>query len=258
MGEEAANALETALADAGGLLVELEKFRASGGRDLAALRSEALALGDRARRLHGQHLLDGEAAASLLRDGDALIERLRTTLGELRDSPAYRAAAAAHGDGDHAALATLLPDLFQGLDLVPSPPPLFHPVPWLRRNRPRPAVEIAAEIARLRRDGIEAEGDALAWGVDPALPAVALLAERPSGDPVTLRFSPEALPPAVFRLADGGSHLVHVAVLSAPFDVLVPDSLDPEELGEISLDHARYRDELLDALQRAGVPASRA
>src|SRR5262249_54483438 len=212
---EPAGAAETARPDAGRLLVELEKFRARHGRDLAALRSDALALGDRARRLHRERLLDDAAAVSLLHDGDALVERLRVSLAQLRDSPIYRAAAAAHGAGDHATLATLLPDLFEGLELVPTPPPLFHPVPWLRRNRPRPAGEVAAELACLRHDGIEAEGDALAWGADPALPAVGLLDEQPSGDPITLRFLPEALPPAVFRLAGGGAHLVHVPVLRA-------------------------------------------
>src|SRR5262249_15931577 len=105
MGEEAADALETALADAGRLLVEPGKFRASHGRDLAALRSDALALGDRARRLHRERLLDDAAAVSLLHDGDALVERLRVSLAQLRDSPIYRAAAAAHGAGDHATLA---------------------------------------------------------------------------------------------------------------------------------------------------------
>ena len=257
MDDGAADALERAVAETGGLLVELEKFRAGSRGDLATLRAEALGLGDRARRLHREHLLAG-ATGPLVQEGNALVERLRRSLRELRDSPAYRAATAAHGAGDHAVLAAVLPDLFEGLALVPAPPPLFHAVSWLRRNRPRPPADIAAEIARLQHQGIEAEGDALARGVDPALPAVPLLDERPAGDPVSLRFAPDALPPVVFRLVDSGDHLVHVPLLTARFEVLVAESLDPDEVGEITLDHARYRDDLLRALGDAGVPAARA
>jgi hypothetical protein len=67
-----------------------------------------------------------------------------------------------------------------------------------------------------------------------------------------------SLPPAVFRLIERGAHLVHVPVLRAPFEVLVAEALDPDELGEITLDHAAYRDALLDALRHAGIAASAA
>ncbi len=255
MDDGAADALEQAVAEAGGLLVELEKFRAGSRGDLATLRADALALGDRARRLHREHLL-ADATGPLLQEGSLLVERFRTRLRELRDSPAFRAATAAHGAGDHATLAALLPDLFEGLELVPAPPPLFHAIPWLRRNRPRPPADVAGEIARLRHDGIEAESDALARGMATGLPAVPLLDQRPAGDPVSLRFAPDALPPAVFRLVDSGDHLVHVRLLTAPFEVLVAESLDPDEVGEISFDQVRYRDDLLRALRHAGVPAA--
>ena len=257
MDDGTTDALERAITEAGGLLVELEKFRAGSGDDLSALRPEVLALGDRARRLHREDLL-ADAARPLLEEGNALVGRLRTALRALRESPTYRAATAAHAARDHAALARLLPELFEGLELVPEPPPLFHAVSWLRRNRPRPPADVAAEIARLRAEGIEAEGDALARGVDPELPAVPLLDERPTDDPVCLRFAPDALPPAVYRLADSGDHLVHVRLLSAPFEVLVADALDPEEVGEITFDPAPYRDALLRALRDAGIAARRA
>ena len=256
MDDGTADALERVIAEAGGLLVELEKFRASSDDDLPALRPEVLALGDRARRLHREDLL-ADAARPLLEKGNALVGRLRTALRALRESPTYRAATAAHAAGDHAALARLLPELFEGLELVPEPPPLFHAVSWLRRNRPRPPADVAAEIAHLRAEGIEAEGDALERGVDPELPAVPLLDERPAGDPVCLRFALDALPP-VYRLADSGDHLVHVHLLRAPFEVLVADALDPDEVGEITFDPAPYRDALLDALRDAGIAATRA
>jgi hypothetical protein len=252
MADEPAGTLELAVADAGRLLIELEKFRASRERALAALRSEVLTLGDRSRRLHRTQRLD-EAEAAMLREGHRAIERLRAALQALRESPTYRAAIAAHAAGDHAVLARLLPILFEGIEHVPAPPPLFHAVPWLRRNRPRAAEDVVAEIARLLHEGIAPEGDLLAWGTDPALPAVELLDEHPPADPVTVRFSAGSLPPAVFRLSESSTYLVHVPVLRAPFEVLVAESLDPEELGDITVDHAAYRDALLTALRHAEI-----
>ena len=252
MADEPAGTLELAVADAGRLLIELEKFRASREGALAALRSEVLALGDRSRRLHRAHRLD-EGEVAVLRVGHQVIERLRAALQSLRESPPYRAAVAAHASGDHAALAGLLPLLFEGIEHVSTPPALFHAVPWLRRNRPRPAQDVVAEIVHLLHEGIAAEGDLLAWGTDPALPAVELLDEPPPADPLIARFSAGWLPPAVFRLSESGTYLVHVPVLRAPFEVLVAKSLDPEELGEITVDHAAYRDALLTALRYAEI-----
>ena len=252
MANEPAGTLELAVADAGRLLIELEKFRASREGALAALRSEVLALGDRSRRLHRAQRLD-EGEAAMLCEGHQLIERLRAALESVRESPTYRAAVAAHTAGDHAALARLLPMLFEGIAHVSAPPPLFHAVPWLRRNRPRPAQDVVAEIVHLLHEGIAPEGDLLAWGTDPALPAVELLDELPPADPVTVRFAAGSLPPAVFRLSESGTHLVHVPVLRAPFEVLLTESLDPEELGEITVDHTAYRNDLLTALRHAEI-----
>jgi hypothetical protein len=52
MAESLATELEGAIADTGLLLIELEKFRVAPASPVAALRAEARALGDRARRLH--------------------------------------------------------------------------------------------------------------------------------------------------------------------------------------------------------------
>jgi hypothetical protein len=253
MAESVATELEVAIAETGLLLIELEKFRVAPTSPAASLRAESLGVGDRARRLHRAGTLDDAAAAALVRETRGIVERLRRTLQDVRDAPAYREAVAAHRGGDHAALARLLPELLVGLEHVTAPPALFHPVGWLRRNRPRPPADVAAEVARLRDTGFVASGDATAWGSDPELPAVPLLAVQPSGDPIALRFEPEDLPPAVFRLRETDEHLVHVPVLRSPFTAALPDTLDPDELGEISLDHPRYRAELLDALGRCGV-----
>jgi hypothetical protein len=254
MADSLATELEAAIADTGLLLIELEKFRVAPTSPAATMRADALGLGDRARRLHRTGTLDDRAVAALVHEARAIVERLRRTLQDIRDAPAYRAAVAAHQAGDHAALVTLLPDLLVGLEPVPDPPALYHPVTWLRRNRPRSAADVAGDVAHLRDAGIVAVGEATAWGSDPELPAVQLLAAQPAGDPIALSFDPEALPPAVFRLRETDEHLVHVPVLRAPFRAVLPPRLDPDELGEVSVDHARYRGLLLDALERVGVP----
>lgn len=254
MADSLATELEVVVADTGLLLIELEKFRVAPTSGAASLRAEALGLGDRARRLHRSGTLDDQAAAPLVREGRAIVEQLRRTLQDIRDAPAYRAAVDAHRAGDHAALATLLPELLVGLEAVPDPPALFHPVTWLRRNRPRPPADVATEVAHLRDAGLPASGDATTWGSDGELPAVSLLAAPPAGDPIALRFEPGVLPPAVFRLRETDEHLVHVPVLRAPFAAVLPSALDPDELGEISVDHPRYRALLQDALRGVAVP----
>lgn len=252
MGDPAAAALEVAIADAGLLLVELEKFPAGRGEPGSTLRAEALALGQRARRLHRAGALDDATATSLVREAEALLDGLRGALHAVRGAPDFRAAVTAQESGDHAALAILLPRLFAGLEHVAAPPPLFRPVTWLRRNRPRLPADLVTDVARLRDAGIVPESDAQMPGTDPALPAVALLADPPA-EPILLRFAPDTLPPVVFRLRDTREHLVHVTLLRAPFEVVLPEVLDPEELGEISFEHPRYRAELVEALAPTGL-----
>ena len=254
--EEPAATLEAALADCGRLLVELETLRGAREGVLPALRAEGLAIGGEARRLHrARGLDDPEVAGALLRRARTLVARGRQAVLELRQAPAYRAAVAAHRAGDHAALARLLPAVLDGLEHVPAPAALLHTVPWLRRNRPRPADAVADDVVAARDHGIEAEDDPAAPGVDPELPAVALAAEIDGGSPVLLRFDGHELPGAVFRLRPSGQLLVHVLVLRAPFEVVLPETLDADELGEISLDHPRYRRLLADALAARGFAA---
>jgi hypothetical protein len=181
--------------------------------------------------------------------------RGRDAVAGLRQAPPYRAAVAAHRAGDHAALARLLPTVLDGLEHVPEPPPLFHAVTWLRRNRPRPADDVARDVARARDHGLDADADPLAGGIDPELPAVPLALDPDGASPVLLRFEAGSLPPAVFRLRPSGQLLVHVPVLRAAFAVVLPETLDPDELGEVSVDHPRYRRLLIDALATHGFVA---
>ncbi len=251
--------LEQALADCGLALVELEKFRAAQRGAVPALRARALTIGHHARRLHRDRRLDDRTvAANLVDDALTVRTRLREAAHRLRATPTYRAAVEAHRAGRHGDLAALLPALFEGLEFVPAPPPLFHPIPWLRRNRPRPPADIAADLVHLRQHGVEADSDALAPGLDPDLPAVPLTMEPGGGNPVLIRFQPGRLPPAVFRLRPAARFLVHVAHLTAPFTVIAPKTLDPEELGEVSIDHPRYRERLLEAFAARGIAAGAA
>jgi hypothetical protein len=247
-------ALEETIADAGALLVQLNKFRA-GAASHTRLLADTMALGDRARRHLRAQALDAATDAELAREATALRDRVQSALDDVRSSPAYGEAVAAHGVADYATLARLLPAIFTGLRVVPVPAALWYAPPWQRRSRPRPASEMAAAILRLATDGLEPDADPLAPGLDPELPAVPLDEDASVADPVLLRWRHDDLPPSVFRLDDSGALLVHVTRLTAPFAVVLPETLDDDELGEVSIDHPRYRAELLAALAAVGIRA---
>lgn len=251
---EAAATLESTIADCGVLLVTLDKFRAARGDVIASLRAEALAAGHQARRLNRIGALDEAAAEALLDGVQRLLARVRAAVDSQRSTPAYRTAVEAHAAGDHGALQRLLPAIFADLVAAPPPAALYHPVAWLRRSRPRDVTAVVADIAQTRDVGLEAVADPIAPGLDPELPAVPLAAERPA-DPIALRFDAAALPRSIFRVEPSGEYLAHVPRLRAAFTAVVPDALDEDDLGEISLDHPRYRAALLAALHAAGLPA---
>lgn len=251
MDDAAATDLESAIAAAGALLVELQKYRA-GVTQHHELLAEAMRLGDEARAGHHRQALDGPTAIGLRRAVTALHARIASALGAIRQGADYRDAVAAQAAGDASAMRRLLPAVFEGLEPVEGPVDGHLAVTWIRRNRPRPAAELAAEVARLRREGVTAEGSTDAPGVDPMLPAVVLAAAPPPGEPLLLRFPAERLPHPVFRVAPSGELLVHTTVLRAPFGVVVPRVLDLDEVGEIDLDWEPYRTALVAALVVAG------
>jgi hypothetical protein len=246
--------LEAAVADMGVLLIQVDKYRRGAGPDAAALHRAVLTLGDAARRLHRRDRLDPSAAARLLAEAAGLLQRLRDQLAAIRDAPEYRAALVAKSRGDPRALADALVTIFAGLEVVPRPPDLYHAVAWLRRGRPRPAADVAAEVSRAQREGLAADADDLARGVDPALPAVALTAEPPAGEPIVLRLPAGAAPAPICRLADTGDYLVHVERLRGPFTVLLRATLDPDTTEEVPVDYPTYRAEILAALSALGIP----
>jgi hypothetical protein len=147
--------LESAIADAGALVVRVRKYRRGAGTDGARLLREALALGDLARRLHRRDALDANATGRLLAQARTIAGQLGALIAATRDAPEYRSAVAAHRAGDAVALGRLLPAVFAELDTVPSPPDLFAPLAALRRSRLRDAADIVAEVLAARANGLE-------------------------------------------------------------------------------------------------------
>jgi hypothetical protein len=244
--------LEAAIADLGASLVALEKFRA-GASEADELRRQAIALGDQARRLHRRARLDAEAARALLGSVHALGDALAALLAERRTSPLYQEAVAAHGRGD-ALLRRILPELFIGLVAIEPPAELLHVPSWSRRGRALPPADLAGAAEALRRDGLAADGDPIARGRDPELPAVPLDEERDPAAPMSFRWRAADLPPLVFRLVDTGDVLVHVPHLTASFDAVVPQAVDGDEAADLLPDYPAYRDALRAALRAAGIP----
>jgi len=249
--DASAEELEAAIADLGTSLVALEKFR-EGLAEVDALRRHAIELGDVARRLHRRGRLDVDAAGTLLPRVRSLGETLRALLAARRSAPLYRAAVAAHARGD-AALRTLLPELFAGLVPIEPPAALHHSPSWYRRGRALPTAELVTAIDALRQEGVTADGDPIARGRDPELPAVALEEDADPSAPASIRWRHADLPPLVFRLVDTGDVLVHVPRLTTPFEVIVPSVLAGDEPADFLPDYPPYRDALRTALRDAGL-----
>src|SRR5262245_55952643 len=100
MDEALVGALEAAVADVGALVVRVERYRRGVGPEGAALRAEALALGDEARRRHRAATLDDAHATRLLEHARRLADRLRALAAGVVASGDYRAARTAYASGD--------------------------------------------------------------------------------------------------------------------------------------------------------------
>jgi hypothetical protein len=246
--------LEAAIADAGALVVRAQKYRRGAGPEGEALLREALALGDGVRRLHRHGLLDDAAVGGFLAEAAELVARLHALLGAIREGGEYAAAVAAHARGDQAALARVLPLVFAGLEPVAGSRPLFAPIAWRRRNRPRPVADVVAELASARDEGLPGGGDDLSPGTDTRLPAVVLRPEPPRDEPLAIALEAGALRDPVFRLVDTDEHLVYTARLRAPFGVVVAPELPADDDDPAS--YLDWRPALLAALAAAGLSAA--
>jgi len=254
--DDVVSALEAAIADLGTLLVQVDKFRAGAAADARNLRAACHAIGDRARRAHKHGALDVGLAQELYGDAAGARVALERWLAGVRGSPAHRTAVTALAAGDDVALRAALPALFAGVEDVTPPAALFHPVGWQHRGRPLPADAIAAELVRLRIEGLAGDDDVAAPGVDPGLPGATVSATPPLGAPVYVVLRDAARPAWALRLVATGDFVVPGARLVAPFTVGLA-SPDDEDLDEWTLDPAGYRDALSAAITRRGLPVDR-
>lgn len=249
-------ALEAAVADTGALLVRAERYRA-GAAAGARLTREALLLGDEARSLHRRGTLDAAAARAILVRILALSARIEAVLADVLAAPEYGAAIAAVAAGDRAEVLRLLPVVFTDLEPVPTPPALYQAVAWRRRGRPRVVPDLVAEVLRARDAGLAPEGDDLSRGADSRLPAVVLLDTPPPDEPLILRLDAAGVGAQILRLAGTGEYLVHVPSLRALAGVHVAHALPADELEATPVDYDRFREELVEALERAGLTVTR-
>jgi hypothetical protein len=249
--------LESALADAGALLVRAQKYRRGAGPEGDALAREALALGDAARRLHHRGTLDDGATHELLAQARTVADQLRALIAAVRADPGYAAAVAAHAARDAPTLVRLLPAIFAGIEPTPPVASLHAPVAWLHRSRLRPPAEVANEIVAAREKGIPAEGDDLSPGADADLPAVVLTADLPPGEPVVLRLEAGTVRGPLHRLVESDERLVHVPRLAVAATAVIAERLALDEQLRVEIEAAdwtRFRAALVGTLAAAGVP----
>lgn len=245
--------LETAIADAGALLVRAGRYTRGAGPDGRALLRDAQALGDTARRLHHQDALDAATTVRLRDDAAALSARVRAFLADIEASPPYRAAVAAYAGGDQGTLFRVIRDVFADVEPFDPPPALWAPIAWLRRGRPRAADDVVDEIRRCTAEGFAAEGDDLAPGADPRLPAVVLAAEPPLDEPVACRLDATALVVPLYRVGATGEVLAYTPRLTAPLAVQLTDA-PPDDQPRLEVDFAAWRTGVATALRAAGIP----
>jgi hypothetical protein len=245
--------LESAIADVGALVTRAAKYRRGAGPEGDALRREALALGDAARRLHRRGTLDVAAATSLLAEARALGARSAALVGAVRAAPEYRAAVEAYRACDGEALARVLPAIFADLEPVRAAGDVYAPLAWLRRGRLRPAADVVADAL----GGPAAEGDDLSPGADADLPAIVVALVPPPDEPVVLGVPATAVRAPVHRLAATGELLVHAARLptaGATVRLAARLMLDEQLRVEVGVDDwTRWRDALAAALAAASV-----
>lgn len=253
MDDDVITALEEAIADLGGLLVQMDKFRAVHTVDARALRTVCLAIGDRARRAHRHGQLDPALARELSGDAGAARVALTAWLAGVRASKPYQDAVAALARADDRPLQDALLALYDGVAVVAPPEALFHPVAWQRRGRPRPADEVARELVRLRQVGFPGDRDPDAPGVDPSLPGIVLLSLPPSGAPIYLAVRGSARPPWVLALAATGDLVAPGAQVVLQFSAVLADPEDAD-LDAWALDPVAHRSALEIALRAHGVP----
>jgi len=253
MDDASVTELETAIADVGALLVRAGRYARGAGPEGRTLLREAHALGDAARRLHHRDALDAAAADGLRQRAGTLASRVRELLRGIEASDEYRAAVAAYAAGDQATLARVVATVFADVAPAPTPPALWAYVPWLHRGRPRPADDIVAELRARARDGFVAEGDDLAPGADPRLPAVVLSAEPPPDEPIACRLDAAAVTVPLYRVEPTGELLAYVPRLVVPLAVRL-STTPPEDQPRLEVDFPAWRSTLVAALTSAGIP----
>jgi hypothetical protein len=250
------NELERQVTAIGILAAEVERYSGAESAGAAALRAEALDLAARARRLYREPLPEAAAVAALAEAGGEIAVRFRALLDAIRDAPEYHAALAAWRAGDGPNLARYIPAVFADVEQTFPPGPLYDPVSVLTRgSRPKPVAALAADITRLRTEGIAASPDGDGAGTDPALRAVVLHASWENLDtPVALRMDADALPCPVFRHVRSGEMLVYVERLLGPWTVVLAAGPSPERWPDAGVDYVDFLSDLRAALDAAGCP----
>jgi hypothetical protein len=250
--------LNAALTELSDLYVRVRRFALlRAGAELAFLPA-LTTLGRRLRTLARSGQLGDETVAEAAREILALSAQWSSELQRVRETPEYRRARAASASDDQRTLAAVIPLVFAGLQLLPSPPVLYAPFsPSSGHRKPGTSpfltpLACAEKILGLLQDGLEPESEPGAWWQQD-LPAFTCV-DDPAGvdTPIALSFDPAASGRAVFEHAEEQTCVVFARRLAGPFSVALSNEADDEWWTAYDGSYSEFRDMLERELQERG------
>ncbi len=245
------------MAEIGALAGLGERYRVVRETGGPALLNYGLALAAEARRLYRGAAVDSEEVARLAARCRETASRLGALLEAARAAPEYAEAVAARQSGDATALIRCIPAVFADIELATGIEALYHPASvTVRGSRVHETDALAAELSRLRAEGIPATDPGDGPGTDDGLRAVVLYDDWGRLDsPVAVRLDAANLGHPTFRLAGSGEILVYAERVGATSAVVVlARSPEPDRWPDLGTDYADFLPSLQAALDRRGCP----
>lgn len=260
-GESGGDPLEqitVAIRDVGVLARYARRYRALATSVADPVFDRVLEIGSEVRR-SARAAYPGPVITAAMRELATLEARCIAAIDQVRNTEAYRAAAAGFRAGAVASVAARAPAIFTDVAAYTPGHAVYWPVPLAAgRSGPHfiPPEECAARIVRIAADGIPVAEKPPDFGGDEAITPVVLSDDlEPLESPIALAFDAGALSEPLCRLDTDGAVLFYGRLRGTPRVECVATVED--EWWRTRPDFYRdYLDGLQRALQAAGFPTA--